>query len=192
MGVVAFAMATQRISLAKVGGAAADEIARQFQQWEQTRLHDEFPATIQFALDEFAEVLRTHSSELPIVYFSEWIDTWSMGDLIPSLGDERAVMIHGRRYEACCHRPPILLKSTTIAGEPTQESEWLKCRLEEAKDAWHELVPNWVIIVMREPLGGLVEDDELVRSLQKIPDWLIGARRTDNSPFTPESEKRNP
>src|SRR5213080_430481 len=114
-------MATQRVTLAKIGGAAAETIANQFRLWQQARRDDEFPAEVQIALDEFAEILRAHSAELPVAYFSEWIDMWSMGDLIPALGDDQAVTVFGRRYQACCHHEPVTFKSTTIAGEPTQE-----------------------------------------------------------------------
>jgi hypothetical protein len=162
----------QRISLAKLGGAAARAVAGLFQRWEQARQDDEFPVEVQLELDAFAVALRAHSAELPIVYFSEWIDMWSMGDLIPALGNEKAITILGRRYEACCHHPNISVKATTIGGEPPQETIWLMHRLEEAKDAWAELVSEWVVVILREPLGPLVEDHEREAALLQCPNWL--------------------
>jgi len=165
-------MATQRVTLAKIGGEAAAYIERQFRAWARTKHDHNFPPEVQAALDKLAEALRAHAAEPPIVYFSEWIDMWSMGDLVPALGDQKAVVVTGQRYEACCHHPPIAFKADIIADEPTQESVWLKHRLDEAEDAWEELASDWIIVILREPLGGLVTDDELVSSLQDNPDWL--------------------
>jgi hypothetical protein len=171
-------MATQRVSLAKIGGAAARVVARQFELWEQTQVDGEFPPEVQFSLDNFAEKLRANSCDLPIVYFAEWIDMWSMGNLVPELGNERATAIIGRSYWACCHAPPIVFKTTTIDGDPPQESHWLKRRLDEATDAWDEVVPEWVIVLLREPLAGTVLDNELLASLSVVPTWLSGLLRT--------------
>jgi hypothetical protein len=165
-------MATQRVMLAKIGGAAADAIARQFRVWEQSREGEEFPVETQRAVDKFAEALRAHAAEPPVVYFSQWIDMWSMSNLVPELGNRHAVSICGRRYWACCHRKPIRFKPDIIADEPTQESKWLRRRLKEAKDAWGDLVPEWVIVVLREPLGPLISDDEIAASQERVPPWI--------------------
>jgi hypothetical protein len=70
------------------------------------------------------------------------------------------------------HRAPIRFQSEIIANEPTQESKWLRRRLKEAKDAWGELVPEWVIVVVREPLGALISDDEIAASQKRVPPWI--------------------
>jgi hypothetical protein len=165
-------MATQRVILAKIGGVAADVIAQRFRVWEQSRQGDEFPVETQLAVDKFAESLGAHAAEPPVVYFSQWIGMWSMGNLVPELGSRHAVSVCGRRYCACCHQKPIRFKPEIIADEPTQESDWLRRRLKEARHAWDWLVSAWVIVVLREPLGPLVEDDEIANSLQNLPAWL--------------------
>jgi hypothetical protein len=180
-------MATQRVSLAKIGGAAAAHIAQRFQLWSQARQGDDFPAQVQVDVDAFAETLREHSAKLPILYFSEWIDMWSMGDLLPELGarlpgggNTKACTVSGRRYEACCHAPPIRFQTATIDGEPPQESMWLKPRLEEAQNAWAEVVTDWVIVILREPLGGSVADSEVAESLESVPSWLTSTAPNEN------------
>jgi len=171
-------MAIQRVILAKIGGAAANVVARQFERWERTQVDDEFPPDVQFTVDNFAEQLRANAAQPPIVYFAEWIDMWSMGNTVPELGNKGASAIIGRKYWACCHAAPIGFKTTTIGDEPPQESYWLKRRLEEAADAWDELVPEWVIVLLREPLGGSVLDDELLASLKVVPNWLTAVVQT--------------
>ncbi|HEY2412306.1 MAG TPA: hypothetical protein VGI40_08695 [Pirellulaceae bacterium] len=140
--------------------------------WSRQKSGDELPAKVRHVVDEFAELLRAHAAEPPVVYYGEWIDMWSMGDVLPSLGDDRVVVIDGLHYQACCHRPPIRFKITTIGDEPSQELQWLLNRLREAEDAWDELAPNYVILLLRKVTGGLVEDREIEEAQSMMPDWL--------------------
>jgi hypothetical protein len=165
-------MPTQRVTLAKIGGLAADAIEHQFELWSRQKSGEDYPENIQQSVDEFAEILRLHAAKPPVVYFSEWIDMWSMGDLILGFGNAPVTKVDGIVYQACCHRPPICFKSTRIGDEPTQESEWLLHRLREAENAWGELVPNYVIVVLRRVVGGLVEDGEIEAAQQSLPDWV--------------------
>jgi hypothetical protein len=41
-----------------------------------------------------------------------------------------------------------------------------------ALDAWDELLQESLLLVVREPIGGLVEDSEMEKSFEKPPDWL--------------------
>jgi hypothetical protein len=54
------------------------------------------------------------------------------------------------------------------------ESDWLVGRLREAVGAWEGLVERSVLVVLRQPVGGLVSvsDEELMASLDAIPSWL--------------------
>jgi hypothetical protein len=112
--------------------------------------------------------MRAHAHAPPIFYFAEWIDMWSMGDLVPGLHKCPAV-ISGSRYQASCHQLPIRFKAKKGAE---QESRWLECRLEEAEDAWKPVVKEAVIVIMREPLGALVSDEDVEASLNVAPPWL--------------------
>src|SRR5207244_12856926 len=124
-------MATQRVSLAKIAGPTAHLVVEQFRLWHGLKCGDEFPDAVQRAFDECAVALRDHSSSPPVVYFSEWIDLWSMGDIVPGLGNSHAEIICGQRFWACCHGMPVSVQTEVIGGEITQESWWLKRRLEE-------------------------------------------------------------
>jgi len=165
-------MATQRLTIAKVGGRSAQLVAAQFQNWQRHANEDRSPSEVSAAVDRFAAQLRDNAHCPPILYFAEWIDQWSMGDLVPGLGDDSAVVVAGSRFEACCHKPPIAMRATTINGQEAQEVRWLRSRIQEAENAWSELTQEAVIIVLREPLGALVSDEELTESLGSIPPWL--------------------
>jgi hypothetical protein len=166
-------MATQRIILVKIGGIAANTVAEMFDRWLASRIEgDAFPDNVQDEVDCFAESLRGHAADLPVVYYAEWIDMWSMGDVVPALRNRQSNVVYGRRFEASCRKPPINFRPGKIANSQVQEEVWLSKRLQEACRAWKPLVTNAVIVIVREPLGAIVEDEELMKSLESVPDWL--------------------
>ena len=167
-------MPTQRITLAKIGGVAAAHVERRFATWLALRQGDDWPALARQEFDQFAEALRANAAFPPIVYFSEWIDMWSGGDLVPTLRRPLKLGIRGDRYEACCHRVPVKLGGLTSAPQKAQEATWLIARVDEANAAWSDLVDDSVIVILREVLAPLVEDEELESSLGMVPSWLSG------------------
>ena len=52
------------------------------------------------------------------------------------------------------------------------ESDSYIARLREAVAAWQGLVERALLIVLRQPLGGSVSDEEIMAALQKKPDWV--------------------
>lgn len=190
-------MATQRITLAKVAGTAGAAVAERFRVWinsrigEQTRPSigssskrartskehrisgpDQFPPAVRREIDGFAELLRANAAVPPVVYFTEWVDFWSMGDVVPGLGVAGTEVVYGDKFQACCQKFPVGLTAPTVGGKPTQESKWLAARLKESESAWKPIVTESVLVVLREPLGGTVTDEELSASLQSVPSWL--------------------
>jgi hypothetical protein len=166
-------MATQRVTVAKVAGAAGAAVADRFRAWRAARQGDTFPPAIRAEVDRFALSLRAHAASPPVVYFSEWIDHWSMGDVVPALGQPGAEVVAGDRFEACCHRPPVTVHAPTWGGEPVQEAEWLAARVREAGDAWSRIAPEGVLVVLREVIGATVTDDALVAALTSAPAWTV-------------------
>jgi hypothetical protein len=172
-------MASQRVTMIKVGGRAAQVITTLVRPWQHEFLRNNEPSDdVRRAVDRFAEMLREKAKDPPILFFAEWIDLWSMGDLLPGLGDPRAVILAGQRYQVCCHQPPVQFSASTIGGQLSQESLWLKQRLVEAEASWDNMVADAVILVLREPLGGLVTDQELTESLNAIPSWLADSAQS--------------
>jgi hypothetical protein len=181
-------MATQRVTIAKVGGMAADVALLGLREWAGARedadpdewSSDLWPPSLRVRADAFADRLRAHSLSLPVIYFVEWSDLWSMGDLFsrwltPS-GGPSPFVIHADRFEIYGYALPDdgrLSHHLAMAG-PQQfaESDQFVSRLYEAVGAWQELVEKSALIVLREVVGGLVTDDEIEASLSFVPDWL--------------------
>lgn len=164
-------MALQRVIVAKIAGESAKLLLSRFAQWPSPDPISEEAVTCHEG-DEFVEKLRANAHHLPVVYYSEWVDHWSMGDLIPGLGVESAREVVGKQYVICLHELPVEARKHKIGESLTQECKWLRARIREASDAWEPICSRSVIIVAREVLGGSVLDDELETSANQIPEWL--------------------
>jgi hypothetical protein len=104
-------LASRRITITKIGGAAAEVVELRLRKWSAARQmtdRDEWsfkqwhPHLRQQA-DSLADRLRAHALALPVVYFIEWADLWSMGDLYrrwltPPSGPA-PLSIHANRFE---------------------------------------------------------------------------------------------
>jgi hypothetical protein len=181
-------VATQRITVAKVGGLAAEVVMLRLREWDSVRKADDlnewsseqWPLSVRRRADAFADRLRSHALDLPVVYFAEWADLWSMGDVFSRLltppGGPAPLIIHGDRFEIYGYSLPDggrLVQHLASAG-PQQfvEYDWFVWQLREAVRSWEELVEKGAVIVLREVVGGLVTDDELTNSLSTVPDWI--------------------
>ena len=154
-------MATQRLTIATLAGDAAVAVVDLLGSWRRA-------AKVECAtVDGFCHAIRANGHQLPIVHYCEWIDRWLMGDRVP--GPES---IHGRQFEVTNYSREEALLWSDRCGKQWQEELWLAAMLREAACAWQELAPAATIIVIREPLGISTLDEEIVASLQVVPDWL--------------------
>src|SRR5262249_965164 len=128
-------MATQRITIAEVGGDAGAAVARLFRKWADSGSGSDLPDAVRDEIDRFAVVLREGAADLPVLYFCEWTDHWLMGDDVLGPG-----AVGGKRFEASCYSPAEA--EALAASSPRQfpEQEWLATRLREAAGAWGSLV----------------------------------------------------
>jgi hypothetical protein len=181
-------LATQRITIAKIGGAAAEVVELRLREWSAARqasdpnecTSEQWPPDLRRQADSFADQLRAHALVLPVVYFTEWADLWSMGDLYPRWltppSGPAPLTIHANRFEIYGYVLPDggRLRYHLLNAGPQQweESDWYASKLSEAVGAWQGLVDRAVLVVMREVFGGLTTDEELVASLDRVPDWL--------------------
>ena len=181
-------LAAQRVVIAKIGGVAADAAMRLLQGWAAARGRvdpdewsaDPWPSGVRAQADAFADRLRAHSLSPPVVYFVEWSDPWSMGDLFPRWltppDGPPPVAVHADRFEIYGYPLPDdgrLDRHLATAGpQPFDEYDWFVGRLREAMEAWRGLAGRAAIVVLREVVGGLVTDEELEASLAVVPDWL--------------------
>jgi hypothetical protein len=178
----------QRITVAKVGGLAADVLARRLREWSAARLtsdpnewsSDQWPGPVRHAADRFADHLRAHAPAPPVGYWVEWVDLWSMGDtcarwLTPPDGP-MPLVVYADRVQLYAYSLPDagrLAQHLAEAG-PQQfpESDWLVGRLREAIGAWEGLVARSVLVLLRQVVGEAVTDEQLLASLEHVPEWL--------------------
>jgi hypothetical protein len=181
-------LASQRITVAKVGGLAAEVVMLRLREWASARQTDDltewsseqWPLSVRSRADAFADRLRSHALDLPVVYFAEWADLWSMGDvfsrMLAPLGGPAPLTIHAVRFEIYGYGLPdggrLVQHLASVGPQQFTEEDWFVRQLHEAVLAWQELVEQAALVVLREVVGGLVTDDELSNSLSRVPDWL--------------------
>lgn len=181
-------MSTQRFTIATVGGCAATTIEAQLQSWVRRRLplegkalwsSEAWPPKVQKLIDEFANSLRNHCCSPPVLYFAEWIDTWSGGTwfyLFDRQPDGVLMAgVGGRRFEVYWHYLPDDGKMKDRLGGDVQypEDAWLRQRVREGLDALANTnAEQGILILLREAIGGSVLDDEVAQSFLKVPKWV--------------------
>ncbi len=153
-------MATQRLTVATLAGQAAVAVAARFDRWRTT------PDLA--AVDELCAAVRDNALSLPVVYFTEWVDRWLMGNLVPGPG-----AVVGRRFQATALTPEQALAWADQCGTQFAEQGWLAARLREAAACQVTAVEQYTVVVIRETLGPSVSDDEIAATLNSVPPWLV-------------------
>jgi hypothetical protein len=181
-------LASQRITVAKIGGVAADVALRRLQAWSAARQAndpnewspEQWPRQVRAEADDFADQLRAHGYTPPVVHNVEWADLWSMGDLFgrwltPPDGPAPFV-VHADQYEIFAYGLPDggrLARHLAAAGpQQREETDWFIRRLREAIGAWQKLVERAALVVLRRVVGSSALDEEVTASLRRTPDWL--------------------
>ncbi len=182
-------MASQRVTVAKVGGVAAEIVVQRLREWSAARQpgnrpnewsSEQWPRRAREQADELADRLRANAFGPPVIYFTEWADMWSMGDLFerwltPPDGP-MPLMVYADRYQVYGYSLPDggrLERYLATAG-PQQwpETDWFVARLREAVCSWQGFVEQAALVVLRHVVGGSALDEEVTASLRAIPDWL--------------------
>jgi hypothetical protein len=162
-------MASQILIVATIGGRSSEVVRDLFSTWEAaTREAPEDTDVHIPEVDVFCDTLRAHRTELPVLYYAEWVDRWLFGhDMADS------TWVFGRRFEACC------LSRSEAAALPVRrrrqqfpEQSWLSSRLQEASTAWELLAETALILIIREVFSGSTLDEEVVEALPHVPDWI--------------------
>lgn len=157
-------MATQRITVATIAGAAAAIVAGLFRTWKASSAQE---TATKPTVDQFCSRLRSHGHSLPVLFFIEWIDHWLMGDEVPGPGG-----VSGQRFEASCLTLSEAKEWAKRLGRQFPEQEWLRSRLTKAADAWHPARTEAVVVILREVLGPSVSAEDVESSMEMVPDWL--------------------
>jgi hypothetical protein len=155
-------MALQRLFIATLAGDAATVTANRFLSWRHAAALDTA------AVDRFCAALRANATSLPVVYFSEWVDRWLMGDQVSGPGT-----IEGQRFQATCFSRQEAIDWAGRCGSQHQEHDWLAARLREAASAWSGLVDRVVVVVVREIFQNSTLDEDIQASFAVAPTWLL-------------------
>jgi hypothetical protein len=115
-----------------------------------------------------------------VIHFVEWADLCSMGDVyfrwLTPPNTSEPLYIHADRFEIYGYGLPDdgrLSHHLANAGpQQCEEYDWYVGRLSEAVGAWQQVVDRSVLVVLREVVGGLTMDEEVIASLDHLPDWL--------------------
>jgi hypothetical protein len=161
-------MASQIFIVVTIGGRSTEVIRSLFSAWEiETREAPEETDTIVPAVGIFCESLRVHRTELPVLYYAEWVDRWLFRR---DAADSH--WVSGRRFEACCLSLSEAAALPVTRHRQFPEQSWLLCRLQEASTAWEKLAENALILIVREVFSGSTLDREVVDALAHVPDWI--------------------
>lgn len=190
-------MSTQRFSIATVGGCSASTIAAQLQAWVRRRLplqgksvwsSEAWPPKVKTLIDEFANCLKKHSCTPPVLYFAEWIDTWSAGNWFYLFDRQPDGVIEagvaGRRFEVFWHCLPDdgRLKDRLGRDVRIPEDAWLQQRVREGLEAIASTkAERGILILLREAIGGSVLDDEVDKAFLTVPEWVADICRDAGS-----------
>jgi hypothetical protein len=152
-------MATQRMTIATLAGKAAVTVTDRFERWRSAPESD--------SLDRLCVSIHENAMSLSVVYYTEWVDRWLMGYLVPGPG-----AVSGRRFAATCLTPAEAVDMANRCGNQFDEQEWLASRLREAAMGFGGIVRPIVVIIIREVIGASVCDDEVRIAAGIIPSWL--------------------
>ena len=170
-------MGSQRLTLAKIAGEAKTTVVDLFQRWTSTQ--DDL-AAVRSSIDRFGVALRLHGSKLPVIYYDEWIDHWSMADLfdywLAPPGVSTPPSVAGDRFEMWCYPLPdegrFAARIAAATVPQFQEEGWFVSRLREVVEAWTPLTNTAAIVLLREVNNGLTTDEEVSSSLTEVPCWM--------------------
>lgn len=175
-------MASQRILLLTFGGAFADSVWQQVCHWSDARQNDkldewssdDWPGNVRREIDAFIEKLQATCYTPPILYRSEHVDCWSMGDVYET------ALVKGhrdstRRLYTANHQVIATWVQFSEQIIPDRDSPaetvWLYTHVNEAIGAWGKFAEDRLVILVRSVLGGLWTDEEVVGALATLPSW---------------------
>lgn len=175
-------MATQRILLVTIGGALAASIWEDIQRWSDCRTtdsreewsSDQWPAAVRQQIDQFVAKIDACAFTPPILYRSEHVDCWSMGDVFETAlvkpHRDCSRQLRTERHEIIATRVHYM-EQIVLDPDAPRETEWLYHRVNEAISAWSEFGEDRMVVLVRSVIRGLFTDEEVVDSLKTIPEW---------------------
>jgi hypothetical protein len=177
-------MATQQVLVLALGGKLAERLGEDIRRWSEARLTssteswspEDWPEHVRHEAESKIARLAAAGFTPPVLYRSEHVDFWSMGDVFSTAiaycnpECHFQLMLGGRElYAAWVAGNPVV----TPPAKACHECNWLYQRINEAMGAWDNLVDRRLIVIVRSVNGGLWTDDEVAASLHYMPDWWL-------------------
>jgi hypothetical protein len=158
-------MASQRVLLLAIGGVLAESIWKDILRWNDARTSaandewssDDWPAAIRDEIDAFVTKITCSAFTPPILYRSEHVDCWSMGDVFHTA----MVKAHPETRQLYTTKHGVIatrghFKAQIVLEESTHdETIWIYNRLNEAIAASGYFADDRLIILVRSVLGAL-------------------------------------
>jgi len=187
-------MALQRVIMAKIAGSAGNRVVRTVGRWQSESQvsnggrpgRNVLAGGARVELDSFVEEVSAHRYELPVVFFVEYVDAWSMWDLVERYvdGAGRVCKASSPTYEIACYSLPdggklasVLtraLSHRSVEARAPQEDRWFVGNALEAVYAWGTVAEQAALLCIREIRGPSWLDDQVRASLQTVPEWVPG------------------
>ena len=174
-------MASQKVTILAVGGKLGGEIWSQTQRWSNQRATDDpnewspqqWALDVRQQIDLLVDRILPEAFAPPVLYWSQHVDLWSMGDVFQhamDIGSGSSITLLTDRFEIYLCQVRI---GDKVPSNVNQADEYrrLEARLSEAISAWAELAADRVVILIRETFDSLVTDDEVAASLKETPKW---------------------
>ena len=147
------------------------ERCREWERREQVRPDD---PELRREVGRFAESLDAHRTELPVVYYTEWLDRWSMFNTFsePFAARGGSVLRATGRFDlVCCTDRPAEMLTLPAGGWQWDEQAWLAARLREVATAW-EGMGGSSLVLLRAASAPSTEDEEVTAAMAGDPEWL--------------------
>ena len=191
-------MASQRILLLSIGGRFAEMVWDAICRWSNARStadltewsSDQWPADTRREVDEFVDRIVSGAFMPPVLYRSEHVDCWSMGDvyqgaLVKSHPDY-CRQLHTTRHEVIATRVRFT-EQIVVDGDEVSETVWLYNRVNECIAAWGKVAESRLVILVRTVVGGLWEDQDVNDALKTIPRWWTECKQSQAQEIEPSA-----
>jgi len=180
-------MASQRVLLLSIGGPLAERIWEDVCRWSAARpanaaeqwSSEYWPDGMRDEVNSLANKLVTSAFTPPVLYRSEHVDLWSMGDVfqmpLVNRPPDRGRQLFTDDYDLFVARTRSH-ERIKCPRSIADETKWFYARLNEALSAWGDFCDERLIVCVRSVMGGLWTDDEVTDALQSIPEWWNKSR----------------
>src|SRR5262249_17402827 len=129
-------MASQRLTIAKIAGAASSAALDLFRRWRSERLVDDpsewsaeqWPKHVRQHADKWALNLRQNGIKPPILFFAEYVDLWSFcppdRHVARQVNNDAMIQMVADQYELFCLPLPISQELATYLDDLRANGQW--------------------------------------------------------------------